>query len=59
MNAFRCLRPAASRVRGVPFQKATLPQFVRAYSSKNYEYIQISQPKPGVGQGVFVCMSQL
>lgn len=53
MNTLRCLRPVASRVQAVPFQKATLPQFVRAYSSKNFEYIQVSQPRPGVSQGQF------
>ncbi|RGP60147.1 enoyl-coa hydratase [Fusarium sporotrichioides] len=47
MNAFRCMRPVASRV---PFQRSTLPRVARAYSSKTYEYIQVSQPKPGVGQ---------
>lgn len=52
LNTLRCMRPAASHIRAAPFQKTTLPQFVRAYSSsKSYEYIQISQPRPGVGQG--------
>ena len=47
MNAARCLRPVASR-----FQPATLPRVVRRYSSNPaYEYIQISEPKPGVSQG--------
>ncbi|KAL2213465.1 enoyl-CoA hydratase/isomerase [Sarocladium strictum] len=48
MNALRLLRPCA--VRAVPFQPSTLPRIVRCYSSKTYEYIQVSQPKPGVGQ---------
>jgi enoyl-CoA hydratase len=48
MNALRLLRPCA--VRAVPFQPSTLPRVVRSYSSKTYEYIQVSQPKPGVGQ---------
>ena len=48
MNTLRCLRPVAARV---PFQRSTLPRVVRAYSSKSYEFIQISSPKPGVGQG--------
>lgn len=48
MNALRSLRPVASRV---PFQPCTLPRVARAYSSKTYEFIQVSQPKPGVGQG--------
>jgi enoyl-CoA hydratase len=48
MNAFRYMRPVAARV---PFQRFTLPRVARAYSSKTYEYIQVSQPKPGVGQG--------
>ncbi|KGQ10341.1 putative enoyl-CoA hydratase [Beauveria bassiana D1-5] len=47
MNAFRCLRPVAR----VPFQASTLPRIARCYSSKTYEYIQTSTPKPGVGQG--------
>lgn len=47
MNAFRCLRPVAR----VPFQPSTLPRVVRCYSSKTYEYIQTSTPKPGVAQG--------
>ena len=51
MSALRCMRPASAAIRTVPFQKATLPQCVRAYSTRNYEYIQVSQPKPGVGQG--------
>lgn len=42
---------SASRVHAVPFQRSTLPLFARKYSSKTYEYIQTSQPKPGVGQG--------
>ncbi|MBE3047589.1 hypothetical protein IMZ48_34765 [Candidatus Bathyarchaeota archaeon] len=47
MNAVRCLRPAASR-----FQPATLPRVVRRYSSSPaYEYIQVTEPSPGVSQG--------
>jgi enoyl-CoA hydratase len=49
MNTFRCMRPVAARA---PFQRSTLPRIARAYSSKTYEYIQVSQPKPGVGQGM-------
>ncbi|SPO04502.1 related to enoyl-CoA hydratase [Cephalotrichum gorgonifer] len=46
MNAARCLRPVASR-----FQPSTLPRVVRRYSSNPaYQYIQVSEPKPGVGQ---------
>ncbi|KAF7563819.1 hypothetical protein G7046_g289 [Stylonectria norvegica] len=47
MNSLRCLRPVVSRV---SFQPYTLPRIARAYSSKTYEYIQVSQPKPGVSQ---------
>ncbi|KAJ3509293.1 hypothetical protein NM208_g15687 [Fusarium decemcellulare] len=47
MNTLRCMRPVAARV---PFQRSTLPRIARAYSSQTYEYIQVSQPKPGVGQ---------
>lgn len=42
------MRPVAARV---AFQRSTLPRVARAYSSTTYEYIQVSQPKPGVGQG--------
>lgn len=48
MNTFRALRPVVGRV---PFQRSTLPRVVRCYSSQTYEYIQVSTPKPGVGQG--------
>ncbi|KAK7422396.1 hypothetical protein QQX98_001675 [Neonectria punicea] len=47
MNALRCLRPVAGRV---PFLPSTLPRLARTYSSKTYEFIQVSQPKPGVSQ---------
>ncbi|KAH7170390.1 ClpP/crotonase-like domain-containing protein [Dactylonectria macrodidyma] len=47
MNALRCLRPVTARV---PFQPSTLPRLARAYSSNTYEFIQVSQPKPGVSQ---------
>ncbi|KAH8737887.1 ClpP/crotonase-like domain-containing protein [Ilyonectria robusta] len=47
MNALRCFRPITARV---PFQALTLPRLARAYSSKTYEFIQVSQPKPGVSQ---------
>lgn len=47
MNAARCLRPIASR-----FQPTTIPRVVRRYNSNTaYEYLQISEPKPGVSQG--------
>ncbi|KAH6998657.1 ClpP/crotonase-like domain-containing protein [Ilyonectria sp. MPI-CAGE-AT-0026] len=47
MNALRCFRPITARA---PFQALTLPRLARAYSSKIYEFIQVSQPKPGVSQ---------
>ncbi|KHN99528.1 enoyl-CoA hydratase precursor [Metarhizium album ARSEF 1941] len=47
MNTVRFVRPIAARV---PFQRSTLPRVVRAYSSKSFEYIKTSSPKPGVGQ---------
>ncbi|KAG6007804.1 hypothetical protein E4U21_005524 [Claviceps maximensis] len=50
MNTFRLARPIAGRVHVVPFQRATLPRVTRAYSSKSFEFIQVSSPKPGVGQ---------
>lgn len=50
MNTVRFVRPIAARV---PFQRSTLPRVVRAYSSKSFEYIQTSTPKPGVGQGTW------
>lgn len=46
MNSFRYLRPIASRL-----QAPTLPRLTRGYASGSYEYIQVSNPKPGVGQG--------
>lgn len=39
------MRPIASRL-----QAPTLPRLARNYSSASYEYIQVSQPLPGVGQ---------
>ncbi|KAI0887345.1 ClpP/crotonase [Annulohypoxylon maeteangense] len=48
MNTLRTLRPLASR-----FQPCTLPKTIRQFSatsSKSYEYILVSEPKPGVGQ---------
>ncbi|KAL2753803.1 hypothetical protein ACRALDRAFT_1064986 [Sodiomyces alcalophilus JCM 7366] len=45
MNSLRYMRPVASRL-----QASTLPRITRSYSSNSYEYIQVSQPKPGVGQ---------
>lgn len=57
MNALRFLRPVA--VKRVPFQASTLPRVVRAYSSQSYEYIQVSTPRPGVGQGKGTLQLQL
>ncbi|KAK8117497.1 epoxide hydrolase [Apiospora kogelbergensis] len=45
MQALRSLRPVASRL-----QPSTLPKIVRCYSAKSYEYIHVSEPRPGVGQ---------
>lgn len=45
MNSLRCMRPIASR-----FQRPTLPKLARGFASQQYEFIQVSQPKPGVGQ---------
>ncbi|RYP50354.1 hypothetical protein DL768_004119 [Monosporascus sp. mg162] len=48
MNALRNLRPLASRI-----QPCTLPRISRPFSAtahKSYEFIQTSEPKPGVGQ---------
>jgi enoyl-CoA hydratase len=48
-NAMRSLRPAASR-----FQPSALPRLARAFSAsarRSYEYIEVSEPRPGVGQG--------
>lgn len=48
MNAARTLRPIASR-----FQPRILPRVVRPFSAsaaRSYEFIQTSEPKPGVGQ---------
>ncbi|KAK9419251.1 hypothetical protein SUNI508_01228 [Seiridium unicorne] len=48
MYTLRSLRPIASRI-----QAGTLPRAVRSFSAttaRSYEYIQTSEPKPGVGQ---------
>lgn len=48
VNALRALRPAASR-----FQPSALPQVARSFSAsarRSYEYIDVSEPRPGVGQ---------
>ncbi|KAI1212922.1 ClpP/crotonase [Annulohypoxylon truncatum] len=48
MNTLRTLRPLASRL-----QPYTLPRTVRQFSatsSRSYEYLLVSEPKPGVGQ---------
>lgn len=48
MNAWRAMRPIASRI-----QPSNLPCVVRSFSASSrlsYEYIQTSEPKPGVGQ---------
>ncbi|TGO10502.1 hypothetical protein BTUL_0133g00090 [Botrytis tulipae] len=45
MYSIRALRPLASR-----FTASTLPALSRAYSAKSYEFIQTSEPRPGVGQ---------
>ncbi|KAK8093147.1 uncharacterized protein PG998_014548 [Apiospora kogelbergensis] len=50
MQALRPLRPAASR-----FQPSTLPWVARSFSAtamRSYEYIQTSEPKPGVAQAL-------
>jgi enoyl-CoA hydratase len=44
MNTFRAMRPIASR-----FTKPSLPA-LRSYSSATYEFIETSEPRPGVGQ---------
>ena len=47
MNSLWYMRPVAFRLR-----TSTLPRVARRYSSNvSYEFIQISEPKPGVGQG--------
>ncbi|KAL1848883.1 hypothetical protein VTK73DRAFT_10053 [Phialemonium thermophilum] len=48
MKAFASLRPIASRL-----QAPSLPRLARAYSAapgKQYEYIKVTEPRPGVGQ---------
>lgn len=49
MQSLRSLRPIVSRL-----QPSTLPRVTRSFSAStklNYEFIQVSEPKPGVGQG--------
>ena len=51
-NALRALRPAASR-----FQPSSLPQVARSFSAsarRSYEYIDVSEPRPGVGQSKYL-----
>ncbi|KAI1800051.1 ClpP/crotonase [Daldinia bambusicola] len=48
MNTLRTLRPLASRL-----QPYTFPRTVRQFSAtatRSYEYLLVSEPKPGVGQ---------
>ncbi|KUI65042.1 putative enoyl-CoA hydratase, mitochondrial [Cytospora mali] len=48
MQSLRGLRPVASRL-----QPPSLPRITRSFSATsraNYEFIQVSEPKPGVGQ---------
>ena len=56
-SALRTLRPRASR-----FQPSALPRLVpvavpvpvarfSASARRSYEYIEVSEPRPGVGQG--------
>jgi enoyl-CoA hydratase len=50
MNAIRSLRPIASRFAA---STSTLPTIARSYSAwsvKSYEFIQTTEPRPGVGQ---------
>ncbi|KAL2164704.1 hypothetical protein VTH06DRAFT_3921 [Thermothelomyces fergusii] len=47
-GALRSLRPVASR-----FQPSALPRIARSFSAsarRDYEYIEVSEPRPGVGQ---------
>lgn len=49
-NALRNVRSVASR-----FQATSLPQVARSFSAsarRSYEYIEVSEPRPGVGQGM-------
>ncbi|SPQ25996.1 265e7705-22af-44e7-b5ce-60e6150c7e63 [Thermothielavioides terrestris] len=47
-NALRAVRPMVSR-----FQPSSLPRIARNFSAsarRSYEYIEVSEPRPGVGQ---------
>lgn len=49
MNSIRTFRPIASRL-----QASSLPRVSRSFSasaSRSYDHIEVSEPKPGVGQG--------
>jgi len=49
MNVFKSLRPIASKFNMQP----TLPSVVRSFSAtagRSYEYIETTEPRPGVGQ---------
>ncbi|KAL3427040.1 enoyl-hydratase isomerase family protein [Phlyctema vagabunda] len=45
MYAIKSMRPVASR-----FRSSALPAITRSFSEKSYEYIQATEPRPGVGQ---------
>ena len=61
MNAATAFRgQLLPRLRAVPFQASSLPRIVRNYSAASghhaYKYIEVSEPRPGVGQGKLCCI---
>lgn len=64
MNATTAFRAQLlPRLRAVPYQASTLPRVVRSYSAASgdagYKYIAVSEPRPGVGQGMLSNIAQI
>jgi len=50
MNAFRSLRPIASRFRMAESSLPIVTRSASAWAVKSYEFIETTEPRPGVGQ---------
>jgi enoyl-CoA hydratase len=65
MQSFRGVRLAASRLQPASsaYLRASSLGVSRSFSSTSrmgYEFIQVTEPRPGVGQGIFVtCVPSL
>lgn len=49
MNALKTIRPMASRFTTIPLPIIT--RYSSAWPVKSYEFIETTEPRPGVGQG--------